>query len=89
MKHVSLNIPQYTTLINKYKQSLFPADSEWKRAGEKKKKNGCICFPYNFGIHSDFTPGSREREAADTILKLNLYLEREQILSSALSTMVS
>lgn len=89
VKHISLNIPQYTAIINKYKQSPFPADSEWKRAGEKKKKKVCICFLYNFGMHSGFTPGSREREAEDAILIRISRLKRVWIFSSTLSTMVS
>ena len=71
-----LNIPQCTAIINKYKQSPFPADSEWKRAGEKKKKYVCICFLYNFGMHSDFTPGSREREI-EYIILIHTGKERE------------
>lgn len=88
VKHISLNIPQYTAIINKYKQSPFPADSEWKRAGEKKKKKVCICFLYNFGMHSGFTPGSREREAEDAILVRISCLKRAWIFSSTLSIIV-
>lgn len=57
-----LNIPQYTTIINKYRQSPFPADSEWKRAGEKKKMSVYVFFIILECIQASHQAAEREKQ---------------------------